>query len=102
MEQMIDGTLFKALYDAHRASYKITSRTPVDGCEPLVLTKWIDRIEATTHREKNWPKGLSIDTSALALGIEALQPQIAPALRKLREGELVQAELEGLEGFGSF
>jgi hypothetical protein len=101
-ERMIDGTLFQVKYLHERAQYHITSSTPVEDHEPLMISQWVERADATKYREKNWLQGHSIDSAAFHLGIEAIKPKISVLLRKIREGELIQAELETLDGFGSF
>mgnify|MGYP006188198083 CR=1 FL=1 len=100
---MVDGTLFKGHYRTHQDAYQIVSYTPVDDYpKPLSLNCIIFRHEAEDYRERNFVAGHSIDSAAMQLGIDKLAPQIPHALRKLREKELVQGELEVLEGFGSF
>lgn len=99
-----DGTLFTAQYDQEAAGYMVVSRTPVEGCEPLVLKLFVERADATRFREKNWNvgSGYSIDTAALHIGSESLKAQIPGELRRFKNGLVVEAELEQVEGFGSF
>lgn len=102
LEAMVDGTLFKAEYDSGAASYLVVSRTPVEDNDPLVLKVLISRGDATRFRERNWTKGHSINTAALQLGMDELQPKIAEELRRFKNGIVVQRELETIEGFASF
>lgn len=97
-----DGTLFTAQYHGESACYHVMSRTPVDGHEPLVLKRLVDRADATRFRESNFIQGYSIDTAALKLGIDYLREQIPGELRRFKRGVVVEAELEQIEGFGSF
>lgn len=97
-----DGTLFTALYHAASACYHVESRTPVEGHEPLILKRLVDRADATRLRENNFTAGYSIDTAALQLGIDYLRQQIPGELRRFKRGVVVEAELEQIEGFGSF
>lgn len=102
-DKMVGETLYKALYRMESRTYKVCSYTPVEGYpKPLCLHTVISREEADAFKERNWIKSFSTNTAALEMGMEKLAPQIPVQIRKLREGELVQSELEQLEGFGSF
>jgi hypothetical protein len=95
-----DGTLFRAGYDSAAQGYRVESRTPVEGHEPLVLKHFVARKDARIYRDMYL--GYSIDTAGLQVGIDYLSVQIPTELRKFKRGIVVERELQSLEGFGSF
>jgi hypothetical protein len=98
---MIDGTLFRSEYFSDRG-YRISSRTPVEEFEPLELIEWVEREEATRYRDGKWIHGHSLNSAAMAIGIERLQARIPVELRKLPVSSKAKAAMEDIEGFGSF
>jgi hypothetical protein len=99
---LIDGTLFKSEYHNDKGSYRVTSRTPLEDNDPLELIEWVERFEATQYRDGKWIQGHSIDSAAMAIGIERLQARIPGELRKLPVSKRVREQMEDIEGFGSF
>lgn len=102
MDKMVDGTLFRCVYLEGRREYRVTSHTPVEDGHPLILNELIERGAAKRWAEHHFMEGLSPDTAALDLGISKLQAKIPGELRKRNEGQIVQSELEAIDGFGSF
>lgn len=99
---LIDGTLFRSEYHHDSLQYRVTSHTPVEDNRPLDLVEWVERVDATSYRDGNWIKGHSVDSAAMAIGIERLQARIPNELRKLPVSSRVKAQMEDIEGFGSF
>jgi hypothetical protein len=99
---LIDGTLFKSEFLSDRAQYRVTSRTPVEDNQPLELVEWVERAEATKYRDGKWIQGHSVDSAAMAIGIERLQARIPGEIRKMPVSSRVREQMEDIEGFGSF